>query len=292
MRLLGLVRETLSSPTSWIPYSEIESLRRTASSRRATLCCFEPVKCWSRLPYDSGGTTRRSKRRPSFATTVAFVLPLATISSTQARLVKYSMSAFGSLAVAMMSRSRTCSFRRRTLPASLTWSAVGCSRRTSTTARTAGSACPSSGFRSIFFRGVASALRTFSSVLGPSPVRVRSRSDSAACLRSSSVSTPSSCQMRRAVFGPSPGRCMNSTTSGGTRCSRLASASMRPSSTIWTIFSSIVLPIPDSSFARPSIASWAIEPPVSRMRCAARRYASGRNWSLPSSSRKSANRSN
>ena len=79
-----------TSPVSvfWIPYSEIESLRRTASSRSATLCCFEPVKCWSRLPYDSGGTTRRSKRRPSFATTVAFVLPLATISSTQARLVK------------------------------------------------------------------------------------------------------------------------------------------------------------------------------------------------------------
>ena len=73
---------------SWMPYSEIESLRRTASSRSATLCCFEPVKWWSRLPYDSGGTTRRSKRRPSLATTVAFVLPLATISSTQFSFVK------------------------------------------------------------------------------------------------------------------------------------------------------------------------------------------------------------
>ena len=35
------------------------------------------------------------------------------------------------------------------------------------------------------------------------------------------------------------------------RCSRSASASIWPSSTIWTIFSSIVLPIPDRSFARP-----------------------------------------
>ena len=188
-----------------MPYSEIESLRRTASSRSATLCCFEPVKWWSRLPYESGGTTRRSKRSPSLATTVAFVLPLATISSTHGSCVKWSISATGSLAVAMMSRSRTCSLRRRTLPASLTWSAAGCSRRSATTARTAGSARPSSGFCSIFFFGVASALRTFSSVLGPSPVSVRSCSVSAAFFRSSSVSTPSSFQMRRAVFGPRPG---------------------------------------------------------------------------------------
>ena len=191
---------------SWMPYSEIESLRRTASSRSATLCCFEPVKWWSRLPYDSGGTTRRSKRRPSLATTVAFVLPLATISSTHGSCVKWSISATGSLAVAMMSRSRTCSLRRRTLPASLTWSAAGCSRRSATTARTAGSARPRSGFCSIFFFGVASALRTFSSVFGPSPVSVRSCSVSAAFFRSASVSTPSSCQIRRAVFGPRPGQ--------------------------------------------------------------------------------------
>ena len=68
--------------------------------------------------------------------------------------------------------------------------------------------------------------------------------------------------MRAAVFGPSPGRCMNSTTSGGTCALRLVSASISPVSTIWTIFSSIVLPIPGSSFARPSSASCAIEPRV------------------------------
>ena len=46
---------------------------------------------------------------------------------------------------------------------------------------------------------------------------------------------------------------------------------MSPVSTTWTIFSSIVLPIPCSSFARPSSASWATDADVSRMRVAARR---------------------
>ena len=36
--------------TSFTPYSETDRPRRTASSRNATLCAFEPVKCWSRLP--------------------------------------------------------------------------------------------------------------------------------------------------------------------------------------------------------------------------------------------------
>ena len=59
-----------------------------AFDRNATLWSFEPVKCCSRLPYDSGGTTRRSKRRPSFDRTVAFDGPLATTSTTQASFVK------------------------------------------------------------------------------------------------------------------------------------------------------------------------------------------------------------
>ncbi len=59
---------------------------------------------------------------------------------------------------------------------------------------------------------------------------------------------------------------MNCTTSGGTSALRLVSAAISPVSTIWTIFSSIVLPIPGSSFARPSSASWAIEPAFSRTR--------------------------
>jgi hypothetical protein len=64
---------------------------------------------------------------------------------------------------------------------------------------------------------------------------------------------------------------MKSTTSGGTPALRFVKASISPSSTIWTIFSSIVLPIPCSSFARPSSASCATEPDVSRILVAARR---------------------
>src|SRR5262245_51736512 len=103
---------------------------------------------------------------------------------------------------------------------------------------------------------------------------------------------PSSSQSRRAVFGPRPGSRMNDATSDGTSAFFFVSAWISPSSTTCTIFSSIVLPIPCSSFARPSRASWATELPVSRMRVAARRYAVTRKASAPSSSIRSASRSN
>ena len=82
------MRKTSPVSTVVTPYSEMESPRRTASSRIATLWSFEPVKCWSRFPYDSGGTTRRSKRSPSAETTVAFVSPCAAISCTHGSSVK------------------------------------------------------------------------------------------------------------------------------------------------------------------------------------------------------------
>ena len=183
------------------------------------------------------------------------------------------MSASGSRAVAMMSTSRTVSRRRRALPASDTLSAAGFARSSSTASSSVGSAIPSSALAgppvSRFFS--ARALRTFSSLLGPSPDSVRSCSASAASRNPSSVVMPSSCQIRRAVFGPRPGMRMNSTTSAGTSCLCFVSACTSPSSTIWTIFSSIVLPTPWSSFALPSSAICATEVPVSRMRVAARR---------------------
>ena len=270
----------------------MESPRFTAASRIATLWSFDPVKCCRRLPNDSGGTTRRSKRRPSREMTVAFVSPCAATSITHGSCVKYAVSSAGSVAVAMMSRSRNVSLRRRTDPASETATAAGCSRSSATAASTAGNPSPSSLRPSSGFSAWnASAFRIFSSLFGPSPVSVRSCSDSAASFRPASVDTPSSRQMRAAVFGPSPGSRMNATTSGGTSLRRFASASMSPVSTICTIFSSIVLPMPCSSFARPSSASCATEAEVSRMRVAARRYAITRNDSAPSSSSRSASRS-
>jgi hypothetical protein len=64
---------------------------------------------------------------------------------------------------------------------------------------------------------------------------------------------------------------MKRTTSGGTPALYFVSARISPISTISTIFSSIVLPMPCSSFAFPSSASCATEPDVSRTRAAARR---------------------
>ena len=172
----------------------------------------------------------------------------------------------------MMSRSRNVSRRRRTEPASETFTAAGCSRRTETTASTAGSPCPSSRRDSRGSFGVsASAFRIFVSVVAPRPERVRTRSLSAAVFSSSRVVTPSSCQIRRAVFGPSPGSRMNLTTSSGISAFRFVSAFISPSSTTSTILPSIVAPIPLRLFALPSSASCATGPPVSRIRVAARR---------------------
>ena len=111
----------------------------------------------------------------------------------------------------------------------------------------------------------------FSSSLAPSPGRVRIRSPAAASRSPARVVTPRSFQIFRAVFGPRPGRRMKRTTSAGIRPLRLVSAAISPLFTISTIFPSIVLPIPGSSFAFPSTASSATRPDVSRTRVAARR---------------------
>ena len=204
--------------------------------------------------------------------TVAFVSPWATTSSTHGSPTKYAVSAAGSLAVAITSRSRKVSRRRRVLPASETSIADGCARNVSTTSRTTGSPLPSSPRRgSVSPWPSASAFRIFASVAAPMPESVRSCSPSAAAFSSASVVTPSSRQIRAAVFGPSPGSRMNDETSPGTSARRLASASMSPVSTTSTIFASIVLPISGSSFALPSSASSATDEAVSRIRAAARR---------------------
>ena len=69
----GAVLPVSSSST---PYSLTCSPRRTAYSRSSTLCCLEPVRCWSRLPNWSGATTRRSMRRPLWVTPRAPASPL------------------------------------------------------------------------------------------------------------------------------------------------------------------------------------------------------------------------
>ena len=84
--------------------------------------------------------------------------------------MKYAVSSAGSVAVAMMSRSRNVSLRRRTEPASDTATAAGCSRSAATTACTAGRPSPSSLRPSSGFSAWnASAFRIFSSLFAPRP---------------------------------------------------------------------------------------------------------------------------
>ena len=102
--------------------------RRTALSRSATLWALEPVKCWSTLPNWSGSTTLRSIFMPVCVVTRAPASPEDCTDSTSSSSPSVRASAFGSLAVAMMSRSLTESARRRSEPATSTRSLAGCAR--------------------------------------------------------------------------------------------------------------------------------------------------------------------
>ena len=143
--------------------------------------------------------------------TVAFVSPWATTSSTHGSPTKCAVSAAGSVAVAITSRSRKVSRRRRVLPASETSIAAGCARSASTTSRTTGSPLPSRPRRRARCRPGPRRAPSGSSPRSsaPMPESVRSCSPSAAAFSSASVVTPSSRQIRAAVFGPSPGSRMN-----------------------------------------------------------------------------------
>ena len=123
-------RSAVVSPvaSSRIPYSLTCSPRRTAASRSATLCAFEPVKCWSTLPNWSGSTTLRSTFMPAWVITRAPASPAEWTDSISGSSPSAAASAAGSLAVAMMSRSLTESARRRSEPATSTRSAAGCER--------------------------------------------------------------------------------------------------------------------------------------------------------------------
>ena len=122
-----------------------------------------------------------------------------------------------------MSRSRTVSRKRRAEPAIETSTAAGCAATSASTAREPRQR------RARAARGAARSARRRLRELDEDPLlelrpdardRRAARCASAAARRSATVVIPSSCQIRRAVFGPSPGSCMNVATSGGT--SRLA----------------------------------------------------------------------
>ena len=225
------------------------------------------------VPVALGGTRAGRSGSPRARRPSPSSAPFATTSETQVSFVKYSVSAFGSPAVAMMSRSRTVSMRRRALPASETRSAAGCSRsdlddRQQRRAARGRAASPAG-------RSPSAAERRLEDLLldlrperreGPEPPRRAPPPFSSRQPRD-----PSSCQIFRTVFGPRPGSRRKRTSSAGT-VFRFVSAWISPSSTTWTIFSSIVAPIPGAP--SPSPPARAGRPGRrSRTRWAARRYA-------------------
>ena len=90
-----------------------------------------------------------------------------------------------------------------------------------------------------------------SSTLAPKPRSPRMRPASAATLRLSSESTPSSSYSRRARLGPKPGSCMTEISPVGMRARSFWAAGMSPVSSSAFSFSSSVLPMPGSSVTFP-----------------------------------------
>jgi hypothetical protein len=93
---------------------------------------LEPVKCWSRLPNWSGSTTRKSTAIPVWVRPRAAFSPAVPDDSMTSSSANALVSAAGSEAVAMMSRSLTLSVRRRADPATSTLSEAGCASRAPT----------------------------------------------------------------------------------------------------------------------------------------------------------------
>ena len=90
-----------------------------------------------------------------------------------------------------------------------------------------------------------------SSVLRAEPRSVRSCSASAAVLQLGDRRDPELLPDPRGGLRAEARQPHEEDDLGGTSALRFVSAWISPSSTIWTIFSSIVLPIPGSSFACP-----------------------------------------
>ena len=125
-------------------------------------------------------------------------------------------SAAGSVAVAIRSMSLQVSAIRRAEPATVTRSLAGCSRSASASSSATGSTFESStrpGAPSSLRRSIA--VITPASNFSPSPLTPRIRSATAASRSSVRLVTPSSSYSRRAVFAPTPGSRVTSTSDAG-----------------------------------------------------------------------------
>ena len=172
-----------------------------------------------------------------------------------------------------MSRSLTESARRRTPPATSTWTAAGWRRSSSTIASPSSVARCSSSSRGAAFSATpdANAASTDSSNLGPKPLTPRSFCSAAAVRSASSESIPSSSKSLRARLGPRPGSRVRSISPGGNLARSFSAAGIVPVSSSALSFSSSVLPIPGSVVTRPSRVSALTDVDASRTALAALR---------------------
>ena len=83
------------------------------------------------------------------------------------------------------------------------------------------------------------------------------------------MATPSSSKSRRAVFAPTPGTRVTSTSVGGNFAFSFTAAGISPVAISASIFSASVLPTPGTSVARPAAARSATETGLSRIAFAA-----------------------
>ena len=218
------------------------------------------MKCWSRFPNvlgrrrragRSGG--RRWVRRPRAG------LARRADRVDSGSSLKASISAGASVAVATMSRSLHVSASRRALPATRRASAAGCSRSASTSARRP--RAPESRRRAPAGRRRRRGERRQDLLLG---LRARSpRASRRRCALGGLLqllerwSTPSSLVDPARRLRPEPRHVHELDEPRRDQRLPLVGALISPGSTSSTIFSSIVLPIPESSSALPGVRELA-----------------------------------
>ena len=198
------------SSSSSMPYSLTCRPRRTAYSRSATLCCLEPVRCWSTLPNWSGATTRKSTAQPVVGDDPRARLAARPHLADQLQLgERLRRAPPGRARSRSMSRSLQVSVMRRALPGDL--DAVR-GRMRAQRARRSARRSPStadSSSRSRWPVARSSAVERREDVLlglrAEPGDRCAAAPPSAASRSSSSVAMPSSSWILRAVFGPRPG---------------------------------------------------------------------------------------
>ena len=247
-----------------MPYSETFSPIRTAFSRMATLCSFDPVRCCSRLPKLAGGTIRSSTRVPSWATAVTPASPRDGTSATHSWSTKASIAVTRLVTAATRSMSLAVSPNRRRLPAIS-------QRSTARQASSSDRARSASGSRRATDGPPARAAarvaerpsRIAVSVLMPSPGRARTRCSSAAWRTSPTVCRSSSAKIRLAVFGPTPWIRITATAPGGLRASSCVNAEISPVSISSATLSAIVWPMPGRLVSLPCSDSRSTDSGVS-----------------------------